>query len=326
MAQTFADLSAALAATGKLNDEDTLAVRRLVWPDGAIAPSEADEIFRLNAACADRSRVWVDFFVEALTHFIVRQVAPIGYVSDTQAAWLIEHIDQDGKLDSLAELELLAKIMETAINVPDVLKNYALRQIEHAVMTGTGPTRTGGTYTPGVIDPMEVTLLRRILFAQAGEGASIIAREEAELLFRLKDATLGADNAAGWPQLFVQAVGNHLMAHSDYHALDFKQAVEMDRFMSDTHVSVGTFFGRMASSLTGGQIGKLFGKKRIETAEDHEAKVAGFSTITGEEAAWLKAKISVDDQLDELEKALLNFIVEESASLPEELAALQQSA
>ena len=47
-------------------------------------------------------------------------------------------------LDSLTELELLVKVLEKAIDVPEQLNAYALDQIEQAVLTGEGPTRDGG--------------------------------------------------------------------------------------------------------------------------------------------------------------------------------------
>ena len=65
--------------------------------------------------------------------------APRGYVSEENAAWLIARIDHDGRVDTLSELELLVKVLETALNAPASLKDYALRQIEDAVLSGTGP-------------------------------------------------------------------------------------------------------------------------------------------------------------------------------------------
>ena len=41
-------------------------------------------------ASSSPSREWVDFFVEAITAYLVEQAEPRGYVSDENAEWRIE--------------------------------------------------------------------------------------------------------------------------------------------------------------------------------------------------------------------------------------------
>jgi hypothetical protein len=312
MSMNFTDLSAQLKAKSAIDAEDTLALRRLAWPDGKIDPAEVEAIFDLNAVCKGTSREWVDFFVEAITEYVVRQQQPVGYVDEANAAWVIAKIDSDGKVESLGELELLVKILEIATNVPDSLKSYALRQIETIVVSGEGVTRDGGSLGKGMISDSEVKLLRRMLFAQAGDGPASISRAEADMLFRIKDATLGANNAAGWQQLFIQCVGNHLMAHSDYVPLAREEAVRLDAFMNDTKSDVGGFFLRMAKTNFGEAFGSHF--KSHSKKVDHDAAVAQDRAIAADEAAWLKAEIDADGSLDPLEQALLHFVAEESGS------------
>jgi hypothetical protein len=291
MTISFSGLAAELTAKAAIGADDTLALRRVAWPDGKIDPAEADAIFDLNTLCKETSPEWVD-------------------VDDAQANWLMAKIDSDGRVDSLGELTLLVKILEAATNVPDALKTYALRQIEQVVLTGEGPTRDGGSLDTGSISEAEVKLLRRILFAQASDGPGLISRAEADMLFRVKDATLGANNGPGWQQLFVQAVGNHLMAHSDYAPLARDEAARLDAFMNDTHVSIGGFFSRIGKANFTEAFSSLFGAKAARV--DHDASVAADRAIAPDEAAWLKAQIDADGSLDPLEKALLAFVADES--------------
>ena len=310
MTMPMIDLADALKARAVMTADDVRAIRRVAWPDGAIEAAEADAIFALNDAIAAPPPEWVDFFVEAITAYVVHQQMPTGYVDGANAAWLIARIDADGRVDSRAELELLVKTLEVAVNVPDVLKAYALRQIEAAVTSGTGPTRGSGVLDPGSINATEVALLRRMLFAAAGDGPACISRTEADLLFRLKAATLGAANAPEWKTLFVQAVGNHLMARTDYRPLSRERAVELDRFMNDTRSSVGGFLGRVGQSLANGAFLDRFGTTAAQP--DHAAAVAADRAIAPDEAAWLKAHVDADGTLDDLEQALLAFIAAES--------------
>ena len=141
MTAPFLSLAAELKAKAAITPADILSLRRICWPDGRIDPAEAEAIFDLNEGLRSADPEWVDFFVEAMSDYVVRQAAPAGYVDDAKADWLIARIDGDGRVDSLCELELLVKILEAATNAPDSLKAYALAQIEAAVLTGAGPTR-----------------------------------------------------------------------------------------------------------------------------------------------------------------------------------------
>jgi len=312
MTAQFQTLAADLKGKDALAPADLLALRQSSWPDGTIDPSEAEAIFDLNAELKARDRDWVDFFVEAMSAHVVRQTRPTGHVDEDKASWLIARIDRDGRVDTLGELELLVTILEDATSVPDSLKSYALAQVESAVLTGTGPTRDGNALDPGSINAAEAKLLRRILFAQGGDGPACISRAEADLLFRIKDQTVAAANAPEWRALFVQGVANHLMAHSSYRPLARADAARLEAFMDDSRPHLGGFFKRMAA---GGLSGftTLFGAKAVP-AEDHDAQVTAARTIAPEEAAWLNEKLAAHAERDPLEAALLAFIAEESAA------------
>lgn len=300
------DLAARLKSAPSLDAEATLAMRRVAWPDGTIDPAEAEAIFDLNGAVPNATREWVDFFVEAMTAYVVRQQKPTGYVDEAKAAWLMSKIDHDGRIGSLGELELLVTVLETATNVPDSLKSYALRQIEAAVESGTGPTRDGESLDPGSITDSEVKLLRRMLFAQAGDGPAIVSRAEAEMLFRLKDRSLGTANAAAWKTLFVQAVGNHLMVASNYRPLTRARADELENFMNDHRVSIGGFFQRMTKTSFRSALDAIRAPgitPDLDAFADDE--------IDADEIDWVTQAMNADGQLDELEQALAAFVAEE---------------
>lgn len=295
------DITAMIAQTRALGPDETLALRRAVWPDGKISAQEACILFELNRTSNAPSAEWVDFFVEAITAYLVEQAEPRGYVSDENAAWLMQAIDHDGRIDTLAELELLIKVIERAENVPDSLKAYALEQIRHAVLHGEGPTRCGNGLQPGTIGTSEVRLLRRVLYAAGGDAPAHISRAEAELLFEIKDATLEGANAPEWQTLFVQAISLHLMTNQRFRALTRQDAQRLHAFMADTSSGIGSFFGRMAGSL---------GDRTPLTAAVSEPEPAPEDGLTASEQDWLQAKVSGDGKLDQLERALLKALAE----------------
>lgn len=307
MSASLAALAADLTQRAEIGAEDVLALRRLVWQDGSVSSEEADALMALNSACPVRSVEWIDYFVEVMCDYVVHQQKPAGYVDDAKAQWLMKWIDRDGKVDTLAELELLVKVLETANAVPQALKTYALKQIEAAVLTGEGPTRkTGllvgnGALDKGAINDTEVELLRRVIYAQAGDGGYVVSRDEAELLFRLKDANLNAGHSAQWPDLFVKGVANHLMAHAAYQPLTREEQLSLDDYAIDTGASVLRFASRIFTR-------KADARVPYRNNWDDDAGTKVDAEVTSGENAWLTAQINADGAQDTLETQLVNFI------------------
>lgn len=321
MTYQFRALAEQAQADGQISAEEILQLRRDGWADGRIEPAEAEAIFVLNDHLAERTPAWAEFFVEAIVQFVLAGGNPRGFISEDQADWLIARLDRDGRVESLAELELLATLFDKAEAVPARLKAYALAQIEQAVLTGEGPTRDGGQLGSAPqgggasITPAECRLLRRFIFAFAGDGPGGVSRAEAEMLFRIKDATLGASNAPDWPDLFVRGVANHLMAHNRFSQVTADRARSLDQFMNDSSPRLGAFFRRMGSSDLGGNFrdaaAGVLGFGRKGTARDLAGEVAADQRITESEDAWLQQQVDANAQLDVLDQALLKFIAEE---------------
>lgn len=305
MTMNFPELARQAAADGSICADDVLALRRTAWPDGTIDAAEAEAIFAINDLVADKHSEWTDFFVEAVGEYVLNGTAPKGWIAPETADWLIARIDHDGRLESVAELELLVRVLEKALGAPAGLKMYALTQIERAVVFGTGPTRCGGTLDAGSITQAECKLLRRLIFASGGDGPAAVSQAEAEMLFRIKDATVGAANASDWQRLFVQGVGNYLQGWINARDLTRERAAELETFMDDTTTSLGRFFGRMsrvrAADLSAGS-------KAPTRDVMNEARAA--AAITSPERQWLDAQIEADAQIDPLEQALIAFLAE----------------
>lgn len=297
-----------------ISDEEVRKLRRQMWADGTISADEAARLFAVNEQIAPSSE-WTDFFVEALCDYVIARGQPRGYVTQSDAIWLEHHMSRDGRVDSHAELELLVKLLERADSVPDTLKQFALAQIEQVVLSGSGPTRRGGTIEPGRIDDAEVALLRRMIFTPAGDGPAKVSRAEAEMLFRLKDATLGAANADDWPRLFVQGVANHLMAHQS-----FVPSAEMAARMETPYQPnpLGLVFNKLGrerashTELRAVLDGEGVGDDKRAAAR--RAAIAADAQVTSDEASWLRRLFEADGARDDLEQALLDFLAKDGVT------------
>ena len=312
MSFQFSQLAHQVALDGVVSPSELSSLRQLGWGDGQIHRGEAEAIFEINRTITHPTAEWVDFFVEAIGEFVLNGSEPRGMCSDDEADWLIEALDKDGRLESMAELELLVRVIERARNLPERLKHYAVRQIEQAVLTGTGPTRHGGDLSASHVSAAECRILRRLVFASGGHGPAVVTRYDAEMLFRLKDETLHEENAPQWDELFVDGVANYLKGFQLQNAqLSHERVKELESFIADNNASVGRFMGAMAQEVpqVKNHFGKVFGKKP-EGRNYTEAATAG-NLVEDFEQEWLEKMIDADGEVDDLERALLARIIEE---------------
>lgn len=309
MTMHFGEAALRAAAGGTINAAEILALRQAGWADGQMTPEEAEALFVANDRLDQPSREWCDFFVEALGEFIINTVEPHGYVDQVMADELIAQIDRDGRVGTLAELELLVRVLERAASAPAGLKAYALRQIEQAVLSGEGPTRHIA-HDPAGITASECALLRRTIFAPANDGPARIGQAEAELLCRIKDATLYDANAPEWEELFVQGVANFLVGFAGTEPLPHDRTAELERFMASEGAGIGNFLARILSGeiepTAAGGFGSLL---------DMASPVDEPEALGSKEEVWLIDHIDADEELDPLEKALLAFIAQETGEL-----------
>ncbi len=316
MTMNFPDLAKQAAADGSISTDEVLALRRVAWPDGVIGTDEAEAILAINDLVSDKSRDWADFLVEAVGDYVLNGTEPKGYIAQETSDWLLAQLDRDGQLDSMTELELMVRVLEKAQGAPESFKTYALGQIERAVVSGEGPTRDGGALDACAITSAECKLLRRMIFAAGGDRPAAVSQVEAEMLFRIKDATLGATNAPEWERLFVQGVGNYLQGWNNARNLTRERAAQLETFMNDTSSGLGSSLGRFFSRMTRVSRSDISAAAQDirsggeAPARDIEAESRTAAAVSSPEQQWLDGRIAVDHQTDPLEQALIAFLAE----------------
>ncbi|TIX49101.1 hypothetical protein [Alteraurantiacibacter aquimixticola] len=310
MTAQFADFTRQAAADRAISDEEVSKLRQSGWADGQILREEAEAIFALQHALDEPTETWSDFFVDALRTYVLNGSEPRGYASEEEAEWLIAMVQADGKVCSLTEFELLVQVIEQGKNVPEKLKTYVLETVEREVLTGTGPTRCGGELSDAHVTEAEASILRRVVFGAASDRPAAVSMREAELLFRLKDATLEAANHPEFKRIFVQGVGNYLMGFASHSAhVSRERMLELETFIADTKPDIGRFMGQMFKAAPNA-FAIVFGKK--DEGPSREEQVAEEAEITPYEQDWLDAQIAANGQIDEYDQALLEFIAEET--------------
>jgi hypothetical protein len=261
--------------------------------------------------------------VETITDYIVEQAEPHGYLTLENAQWLIERVSGDGRVETKTELELLVNVLDKARWAPLSLVRFALDQVRHAVLTGTGPLRSGRKLEPGLVSEADVDLLRRILYSFGGDGNIAVTRLEAEALFDIEEATASADNHPAWADLFVKAIANSVMAASGYATPPREVALARDAWLDRRgDLALDAFVAGMAGGLKG-----LLSSYREQSEEERaiarltqqKIEIVTHEAVTAAEASWLAARIGRDGTLTPNERALLAFLKAESPSLHPDL-------
>jgi hypothetical protein len=320
------DVVAEIEASKRITAGDVTELRRAIYHDGAAAAGEVEQLFKIDETAGEHDRSWPEFFVTAVTDYLVEQVEPHGYINERNADWLIERISSDAVVKTATELEVLVKALERAKSSPERLSAFALNQVKKAVVDGEGPLACDRALTPGHIGRPEVDLIRRILYAFGGHGNVAITHAEAEVLFDINDHTAEAENDPSWSDLFVKAIANFMMAASGYAVPTREEALRREEWLDSAPGGVGEFFSRMAA---GGLRGMLNAYRQPGSEEmwaerngRTKAAIATAEVVTAEEAEWLARRIGRDGMLHANEKALLRFIRDEAPSVHPSLNSL----
>ncbi len=298
---------------GSIKDSDVLSLRRAFNSDGLIGAEEAETLFRLNDACPIQDRAWSDFFIEAVTDYIVNQAAPEGYITAANAEWLMLRIARDGRVARKSELELLVNVLDKARWSPASLVAFTLEQVKCAVLLGDGPLRDGSGVPKGTISESEVELVRRVLYAFGGDGNVAVTRAEAEILFDINDS-LGVSGAnPSWIDLFVKAIANVVMSASGYSVPTREEALRREVVL-DTGTGKG--LRDVIRSLANFSLSSVRAAYREQTSEERalarlerqRIEIITNEQVTEGEAAWLAERLGRDGQLTPAEDALIAYL------------------
>lgn len=308
-----------IIARGRIAESDVMKLRSVTYSDGRISVEEADELFRLNSSGIPFARAWNDYFIEAITDFLVNQVEPYGYVTAENAQWLMERISFDGDVHTRTELELAINVIDRARWSPESLVRFTLGHVRDAVLTGKGVLRNGSSLSPGMIGDAEVELLRRILYAFGGDGSVAITRAEAEVLFDINASLAQECRSPAWTDLFVKAIANAVMAASSYAVPTREEALRREAWLeSHTDLSpLGMVKSLMSdpASLFAGYRVLTREEKALDRLERQRIELVVNEKVTEGEAGWLAERIGRDGKVSENEKALLAFLSAESADI-----------
>ncbi len=313
----FEEIAIEAGKTGTVTDAQIQSIRRNIYPDSVVSRYEAEGLYAIERARRSHSDAWSELFVSGVAQYVLSE-APVGYVSAENAAWLQDQIGRRKQPTTDGDVALIAKIIEDAREVPPAFAAFALRLAKDAVIYGDGRDAHGSHHAPGRVTDADITMLQRILWGAGSEGHLAISREEAEALFAIADATVGADNAREFENMFACAVGNYLIGATGRMVPPRDAALKWDApqaYKSDVIGLIGGLFSARAAAF----------REPIRTLRDDieahhadanlERDVAQLraEAVVPEKARWLVDRIGRNGAMSPAEKALLRFIAREGA-------------
>ena len=120
--KTLEELKKGLLADGISDADEVKELEEVLYEDGVIDKEEADFLFELNNAVSGKENApeWKNFFVKAITSFVLDDEQSNGEVDDDEAKYLYDQIKGDGQIDDI-EKALLVNIKAKSKNFPALL-------------------------------------------------------------------------------------------------------------------------------------------------------------------------------------------------------------
>ena len=311
---------------GSIKDVDVLRLKSTFHCDGVISADEAEALMRLNESCPIQDPAWPDFFIEAITDYVVNQAQPEGYLTAEGGQWLIARVAKDGTISRKTELDLVVNVLDKSRWSPVSLARLALAQIRRAVVDGDGPLRAGQMSEKGKISEPEVELVRRILYAFGGDGNVAVTRAEAEVLFDINDAITDPEANPAWTDLFVKAITNVVMAASGQAIPTREEAMRRDAWIVDSgELSPRALLTAMVTSsldaVRSAYQEQSLEERALARLEHQRIEIITNEVITRAEAGWLSERIGRDGHLTPNEAALIGYLKKESPNIHPDLQA-----
>ena len=270
---------------------------------------------------------YASLLTDSAIELLINQVDPPKYVQQADADWLIALFQKQKNWTFLTEADVLTNILRYAVSIPASLADFAVQEIEKAIVQGHTSASGKSDHVAGVVSEKDVEALRLAVFA-ATEGSSLhVSRTSAEALFRIAEATAESENAPGFDDFFAKAVGNYLMGIANHWTPSAADAVEREKWLDGRVSSFRDFLGSMLhltriSSDDFKSVGDLDeAHERLRNLADAKERQQA-ETIDPSETRWLMAQLTRDGKISAAEQKLLAFLKQETNAMPTQLGAL----
>lgn len=117
--KSLEQLKKELLKDGIIDAQEVNNLQEVLYADGIIDKDEANFLFELNDAVSghDNHPSWNQFFVKAITSFLLEDEVSPGEIDDDEADWLYTKVIGDGQVDGV-ERDLLENLKKESKSFP----------------------------------------------------------------------------------------------------------------------------------------------------------------------------------------------------------------
>jgi uncharacterized membrane protein YqhA len=132
--ESLNELKRAIVADGRISTKDVKLLRDTFFNEEGVTKAKADFLFKLKDTINKDHLIseFNDFFVEAITSFLLDDESSPGEIDESEAKWLRAKMQTKGYLDKL-DMMLLESLRKRSINYPEILnfKSKTARKFEY---------------------------------------------------------------------------------------------------------------------------------------------------------------------------------------------------
>jgi hypothetical protein len=200
MELSLSALAQKITQDGVVDGFEVQIIKELLYENRVIDRDEADFFFKVNDTVTGikNDAFWGSLFVDALTDHFLNDTKSPRSIDGAGGQYILRKISKDGKVDDL-ELRLLVNIISKAKICAMELVDFAMEAMISRILRD------------GFIDDYEVEMVQKLVYGNGANDDEGVDRSKANFLFDLNDKAAGMPNSPAWKDLFVEAIGKHVL-------------------------------------------------------------------------------------------------------------------
>lgn len=210
----FGALLARLSAKSTLFDQDVEGLRQAFYRDGPCNQRRAAEIFHANRAMSSPEGAWIEFYLEALTDFLLDMDREGYRLGARSQATLFDWLGDDVLVVNLGERRLLARVMLRADDVSDRFERLVFASFRHHLLRESERWTGGQIGRRGGIDALDLQMIRRLIIGRRQPLPKSVSAAGFDFLFELDRHALQFAEPRAWLDLLTEGAALHLCDRS----------------------------------------------------------------------------------------------------------------
>ena len=206
----FARLLRELTEMSTVDDRALDALGHAFYRQGGVTRRCAAQIFHANRMMRDRHDGWVEFYLEALTDFFLDHQEDGSVLADKAGAMLLAWLGEGRSIADIGERRLALRLLLKADDVTEPFERRVFDALLESLLKQSARWLGKGSREAGMIDALDMQLIRRAVFGAGRRSPNKISSVAAEFLIELDRQVLSFKEPGVWRDFLIDALSRHL--------------------------------------------------------------------------------------------------------------------